>query len=237
MNAIGLLVSAFMYVLPAIKAVLGGVWQYAKGMWSIIVGIFTSDGGRIREGLGQIWIGINAMLAGWPAKLRQAGVDMVLGLIGGLRSMLGKAGDAVAGVGSAVIGRFKSLLGINSPSRVFAQLGGWTMEGLANGLQAAQRGPLGAMQQLGDRMRAVGASAALGAAVAMPAAAAAPVKAPRAAGTVLHIAGDTITIQVTAAPGMDPAAIARGACRTGPRPAGQGRPRAQRADRRLRIPP
>jgi len=192
-------------IVATVQRMFDGLRMYLGGVWNVIAGLFSGNGERIRAGIEMIWTGISTMLGSWPARLRQAGVDMVLGLIDGLRSMLGKAGEAVAGVGGAVVDRFKSLLGIHSPSRVFAQLGGWTMEGLANGLQAAQRGPLGAMQMLGDRMRTAGSAVALGAAAALPVTASPLTAAPRNAAPV-SIAGDTITIHVQ---GTDPEAIAK----------------------------
>jgi TP901 family phage tail tape measure protein len=166
-----------------------------RGAWLAVTGVFAGDGGRVRAGLQAMWTSINSVLAGWPAKMMQAGVNLVTGLITGIKSMLGKATDAVASVGTGVIARFKSLLGIRSPSRVFAQLGGFTMQGFANGLLRAQGGPLSAMQGMGERLQRIGAGVAMSAAVASPAFAfdnrapvsVAPRPAPAAAGDTYHI--------------------------------------------------
>lgn len=207
-KAIGWLVDAFVTVLPTIKAVLGGVWQYVQGIWSLIVGVFTLNGDRIREGLGQLWNGINGILAGWPARLLQAGVAMIDGLVNGIRSRIGAAGAAIAGVGSTVIGQFKSLLGIHSPSRVFAQLGGYTIEGLTQGVQRAQNAPVAAVAAIGARMAAAGAGAALVAATgpAMAVDTRPPLTAPARAAAA-SAAGDHIEIHLHAAPGMDEKAL------------------------------
>ncbi|ARE56078.1 hypothetical protein TP45_06830 [Xanthomonas citri pv. aurantifolii] len=50
-----------------------------------------------------------------------------------------------ASVGTGVVDRFKGLLGIHSPSRVFAQLGDFTMQGLTVGLQRGQGAPVQAV--------------------------------------------------------------------------------------------
>ena len=85
-------------------------------------------------------------------------------LLGGTAlSMLGSVGEAIGGVGAGVIGRFKSLLGIKSPSRVFAALGSYTMQGFTGGLLRAQQGPLRALDGIGGRVRQAGAGMALGA--------------------------------------------------------------------------
>ncbi|MDX2943311.1 phage tail protein [Streptomyces caniscabiei] len=79
--------------------------------------------GRAKDGLGN--------LGGY---LASAGRDLIAGMIGGVRE---KAGDLVAAakdvVGSAVDGA-KSLLGISSPSKVFATIGRQTGQGFIKGL-------------------------------------------------------------------------------------------------------
>lgn len=188
---------------------LVGVVQLVTGAWQVLTGMFSGDGDKIRAGLSVMWQAISGMLGSWPARMQQMGADLVSGLVNGIRSMLGTAQDAVAGIGSGVIDRFKGLLGIHSPSRVFAELGGYTMQGLAQGLQRGQGGPLDAVQGLAGRMRQLGAGAALAAAMA-PAAAIdtrPPLAGAGAAG------GGAVTnhyeIHIHAAPGMDLEALAR----------------------------
>ncbi|KGT83146.1 tail protein, partial [Xanthomonas vasicola] len=209
-KAIGWLVQAFVFVLPVVKQILGGVWQTVQGTWSLIVGVFTGNGDRIRQGLLQLWAGINLQLANWPARMLQAGADMISGLVQGIRSKLGTAGDAIASVGSGVIDRFKGLLGIHSPSRVFAQLGDFTMQGLTVGLQRGQSAPVQAVTALGNRMRAVGAGLALATATAPVTAidSRAPLSAPVRAASA-PAGGNSYVIHVHAAPGMDATALAR----------------------------
>ncbi|MER3056535.1 phage tail tape measure protein, partial [Xanthomonas hortorum] len=209
-KAIGWLVQAFVFVLPVIKQILGGVWQTVQGTWSLIVGVFTGNGDRIRQGLLQLWAGINLQLANWPARMLQAGADMISGLVQGIRSKLGAASNAIASVGTGVVDRFKGLLGIHSPSRVFAQLGDFTMQGLTVGLQRGQGAPVQAVMALGNRMRAVGAGLALATATAPVAAidSRAPLSAP-VRGASAPAGGNSYVIHVHAAPGMDASALAR----------------------------
>lgn len=167
-ESIKILVGAFTTLLPIIKAVMGGAWSYLQGIWSLIVGVFTLNGDKLRGGVQMMWDGVNGILMGWPQRMHQAGIDMVLGLVNGVRSMGGAAVDAVAGVATGVMDRFKGMLGIHSPSRVFAQFGDFTMQGFAGGLGRSQAQPLQQVISLGERMRKIGAGLTLGAA-AMPA--------------------------------------------------------------------
>lgn len=197
---VGWAVTAFTTAFRSMLRMWDGIKTYVAGAWNAIAGIFTGDGGRIRAGLQAMWTGINTVLAGWPAKMAQAGVNMLEGLLRGIKSMFGPVGQVVASVGTTAIAQFKSLLGIKSPSRVFAQLGQFTMQGFAGGLLRAQGGPLQVMAGMGRQLQRAGASAALGA-LAAPAVAVdhrAPVTTARPAPA--QVPGDTfhITIQVGA---------------------------------------
>ncbi len=178
--AIKVLVSAFMVLLPIIQNVMGGAWSYLQGIWSLIVGLFTLNGDKLRGGVQMMWDGVNGVLMGWPQRMHQAGMDMVMGLVNGITSMGGSAIDAVAGVATGVMDRFKGMLGIHSPSRVFAQFGDFTMQGLAGGLGRSQAQPLQQLTGLGERMRKIGAGLTLGVAALPAMAAPNPVAAPAA---------------------------------------------------------
>lgn len=63
------------------------------------------------------------------------GKNLLDGFINGIKSMATKVKDAVCDVGSKVKNWFCNLLGIHSPSRVFAEYGMYVDEGLAIGLE------------------------------------------------------------------------------------------------------
>lgn len=155
--AVGWLVKAFTFMLPIIQNAVGGAWTYLQGAWQLIVGLFTLNGDKIRSGLTAMWDGANQILLGWPARMMQAGIDMVQGLVNGITSSGSAAMDAVANIASGVMDRFKGLLGIHSPSRVFAQFGDFTMQGLAGGIDRSQSEPLQQVTNVGDRITQAGA--------------------------------------------------------------------------------
>lgn len=165
-----------------------------------------------------LWDGIKAnfntaveWFAALPARFAEFGTQMMQGLVNGITSRMESAKAAVMGVGDSVVGWFKEKLGIHSPSRVFAELGGFTMEGLAQGLLRTEGGPLAAIAQTARAMVAAAGVGLAGTATAgdgpgftfdnRPPLAAAP-----AAGAS---GGNSYTIQIYAAPGMDEQAIAR----------------------------
>lgn len=74
------------------------------------------------------------------------GKNLIQGLIDGVNNMIETAKNAVANVGNAVIDKVKNVLGIHSPSTVFAEIGGYIDQGLANGITAAVSYVIAAMQ-------------------------------------------------------------------------------------------
>lgn len=80
--------------------------------------------------------------------LYSAGQDLLNGLINGIRDKVAGAVTAVKDAVNGVIDGAKDLLGINSPSRVFMEIGAYTGEGFALGIESQQRAARGAMSNL-----------------------------------------------------------------------------------------
>ncbi|PKA79032.1 TP901 family phage tail tape measure protein [Pseudomonas tolaasii NCPPB 2192] len=91
-----------------------------------------------------------------PGKFTEFGSMIVNGLVNGLTAGLGAVKGAIGSIGDSSIGWFKEKLGIHSPSRVFAELGGFTMEGLTKGLESGQKGPLNALSSMSQKLTAAG---------------------------------------------------------------------------------
>ena len=107
----------------------------------------------------QQWETVTSFMSGLAARFEQIGLDVMLGLSRGIRNAAGAVKDAVFSTAENVTNWFKSKLGINSPSRVFAELGGFTMAGLVQGLG---RGESGALKAIGEFSRRFATTAALG---------------------------------------------------------------------------
>lgn len=89
--------------------------------------------------LGLLWRGISAGLemlgVNIPENMRTLGGAIIDGLIGGITAKLAPLGESISEMGQSVITWFKEKLGINSPSRVFAEFGTNLIEGLVNGIK------------------------------------------------------------------------------------------------------
>lgn len=198
----------------------------------------TSAGARFGEWLGNVIGFIPSVVANFAT----FGSDLIQGLIGGILGKAGALWEAMTGIASGIKERFKNILGIHSPSRIFIGYGDNTMEGLRLGLEGASgkaisvvhrvaasiadNKPLkaaaaGVMLTAGQLVMpdsAIANALATSASFAASAASGAPsiidTRAPVKAGAKasaaapITVMGDTITLSITAAPGMDARAIA-----------------------------
>ena len=235
-NPVGALIGALALGATLIYANWSRVGPFFLGLWSEIkqgvagglAGIgalllnFSPLGFLYRAFAGVMsWFGVEL-----PSKFSEFGGNLVQGLINGFTSMFPNLTAAIGGAAESVIGTFKNLLGIHSPSRVFAELGGHTMDGLAVGLEQGQGNPFAAMEGVGQGLADAGGSALAsagnpfaalagmesGASTALAADVpldSRPPLAARAPAAAAGAGGNTYNVNITAAPGMDPAAIAR----------------------------
>lgn len=149
-----------------VKAFFIGVWNEIKaafsggigGVAALIlnwspIGIFYRAFAGVMS-----WFGVEL-----PSKFSEFGANIVHGLVNGITSAASYVKDAVVGLGERTVSWFKEKLGIHSPSRVFAELGGFTMAGLEQGITGNQDGPLSAVQQLARQIASAGAGLAIAA--------------------------------------------------------------------------
>lgn len=151
------------FLSQAISTVAGWVGQMASNAVSAgsqfigNVGRFISQlPGNIASFLGQVisrvgaWIGEMASgavraasqfgsnlvsgLASIPGKVASVGANIVQGMVDGVLGAAGRLIDAVSGAVGNAIDAAKNLLGIHSPSRVFREIGRYTMQGMALGI-------------------------------------------------------------------------------------------------------
>ncbi|RGE46134.1 phage tail tape measure protein [Comamonas testosteroni] len=137
---------------------LGGLWvgiqSLASEAWGRIVATVSS---LLNMGVGEwmqvflnfspfglIWNALTSALSMLgiqvPEQFRSFGGFIIDGLIGGITNKLGALRDTVVNAATSAAGWFKEKLGINSPSRVFTQFGGWISEGAAVGIEGGQAG-------------------------------------------------------------------------------------------------
>lgn len=211
MNPIGLAVMAIATAAYLIYKYWDPIKAYFLGLWA-----------EVKQGFNGGFAGIAALILNFsplglfyrafagvmnyfgvemPGKFSEFGTMLMQGMVQGITNGLAAVKGAITGAADSSITWFKEKLGIHSPSRVFAELGGYTMAGLEQGLTNNQQGPLAAVNNMGKQMAATGAIGfgAAGGAIAMdnrP-----PLSANAGSGIVVQ--GDTIEIKISATPGTD----------------------------------
>ncbi|MCX8016712.1 MAG: phage tail tape measure protein [Rhodocyclaceae bacterium] len=122
---------------------------------------FGARFGQAIAGVVRLFLSLPGKLLALPAEMLRLGGEIVAGLINGIKQKLAAAGEAIQSVGAAVRDSLKNLLGIRSPSRVFAEMGGNLSEGLALGVTKK----LGAVTRAAAGMAAAASVSLAGAAV------------------------------------------------------------------------
>lgn len=219
MNPIGLAVMAIAAAAFLIYKYWDPIKAYFLGLWA-----------EVKEGFNGGFAGIAALILNFsplglfyrafagvmnyfgvemPGKFSEFGSMLMQGMVQGITNGLTAVKDAITGAADSSITWFKEKLGIHSPSRVFAELGGYTMAGLEQGLANNQQGPLAAVTNMGKQMVTAGAIGFgdTGGAIAMdnrP-----PLSTSPSSGSAATQQAAPITIHVHAAQGMDEQTLAR----------------------------
>jgi len=100
----------------------------------------------------EMWDSVTSYLSSLPDRMFEAGAAIIGGLIKGVKSKAGALKDSVVSVGDNTIGWFKRKLRMNSPSRVFMDIGKGITEGLSIGVTQGENGPTNAMQGISKRI-------------------------------------------------------------------------------------
>lgn len=231
-SVLGWLVSAAITPLSlsirALIFVLGYMASAAASIW-----------GQIRTAFSGGITGISALIINWsplglfysafagvlnwfgvqlPATFTGFGGMIIDGLINGLSAKWEAVKAKASEIANSISTTVKGSLGIHSPSRVFAEIGGHTMDGLAQGLSTGQQSPLNTVSKFAKTFTAAGAGLVLSAGTAMagnldmrPAMGNTPaaLSSAASASATPATAGAQINITINAAPGMDEQKLAQ----------------------------
>jgi hypothetical protein len=142
-------------ILPAIEGVWNDVVSFFKTVLVLIVnlflnwtllGVIITHMSQIKAGIQTVWGDILSFFEGIPGDiegifagalgwLKDAGVNLIQGLLNGASSVLKNIGNFFLNLlPSWIVGPFKAALGIHSPSTVFAGHGVNIVQGLINGI-------------------------------------------------------------------------------------------------------
>lgn len=165
----------------------GTIGPWLSQVWTDFVNWTTN----LFNSIVQFFSGIN---------LFDIGKNLIQGMINGISSMATALMDKIKSIGDGITDKIKSILGIHSPSRVMAEIGFFTGEGLAQGIEGTQARVSQAATQLADDVTAPHETPA---ANLVPASVSAAPGSASAGGTMrmeislsLHVTGETDPSQV-----------------------------------------
>ena len=131
------------WIVKPVADALGQVWSWVKALLQPVEdtgGAAQSLGQKFGSAIGTIIrlvIGLPLRLAMLPLEFIKLGAQIIGGLLGGLKQGWESLKSGLSELAGNIVGSFKSLLGIRSPSRVFAGLGGMLGAGLAVGMKGS----------------------------------------------------------------------------------------------------
>lgn len=111
----------------------------------------------IKEKASNLWSGAKGLVG----SAINIGKNVVGGLWNGIKGVAGGLWNGIKGIGRGIINGFKSIFGIHSPSTVFAGIGGYLMEGLANGITNTSDGVDRSLEAVADGALDIAQSSAM----------------------------------------------------------------------------
>lgn len=129
-------------VTSAISGALSAVTNWGSNMVS-----------KAKSAMSNLVSGVTSTLSGLPGQFTSIGRNIIQGLINGISGMVGKLYSSIKSALSGLVTKAKNALGINSPSRVFAdEVGAGIPEGIAMGIEDHMDDPVKAVQHVNGGM-------------------------------------------------------------------------------------
>ena len=136
-------------LVSAMQNLINSIIEAGVALLTGSIGTFTSKGGELIGGLisgikskvGDVVSAVSSIISSCKSALSNVasefisiGSNIISGLVSGIKSGISSVASAISDVASSAVSKAKSALGIHSPSRVFAEIGMYSDEGLAKGL-------------------------------------------------------------------------------------------------------
>lgn len=153
-----------------VTSIFAGAGEFFSGVWTAISNAFASVGeffsgvfsnafegiknafANIGQFFSDVWTAITSVFEGAYEWFKSVGISIVNGVWQGIQSMIGWFTDAISGFFGGIVSSVMNLLGIHSPSRVFAEIGSNTILGYAEGIEDEADEPINAMRNMLDDM-------------------------------------------------------------------------------------
>ena len=116
---------------------------------------------KVKAGIGKAWDWIKEKASGLWDSMKRIGSNLVSGLGKGVKAGAKTFGSFIISPFAGIISGVKKLFGVHSPSTVFAGIGGYLMEGLANGITNTSDGVNRSLEAVADGALDIAQSSAM----------------------------------------------------------------------------
>ena len=116
---------------------------------------------KVKAGIGKAWDWIKEKASGLWDGMKRIGSNLVSGLGKGVKAGAKTFGSFIISPFAGIISGVKKLFGVHSPSTVFAGIGGYLMEGLANGITNTSDGVNRSLEAVADGALDIAQSSAM----------------------------------------------------------------------------
>lgn len=141
------------YLANAVNAVVNGMSNMLSSVVDGMVNIVNAaiNGmvnfvGAITDGIGQA---VSAALS-FVGDFISAGTDLIMGMVQGVKNAAGALVDAAVSTVQDAVSAARSALKINSPSKVFAEIGMWTVMGMVKGIDKHRGSAISSTERLAN---------------------------------------------------------------------------------------
>lgn len=145
--------SVTQYMAQALSRVISGGAQWVSGIVSAMSNFVSSVISGFVNAVSQVQSGMQraySTIVGFVGQFASAGMDLMRGLVQGIMNGMSWVVNAARNVAKSAVNAAKSALGIHSPSRVFKEIGGYTMQGFGIGIDKEGRSVVSGMGSMAN---------------------------------------------------------------------------------------
>ena len=139
-SVVGSILMAPIRLFESLAKIVGDTWDLIMSLPDKIK--------ELPDKIGQIFTGENGLFN----KFLKIGGDIIDGLTNGIKNAWNGLKENISNLGNNICGCFKSILGINSPSKIFKEFGVNTIEGYQIGIDGTQDLALDSMSKFANKV-------------------------------------------------------------------------------------
>ena len=159
LSVVGGLLEIIANVLKVLAEIIKAAIELIIKIGDAIRNKFLGAAEKLRDalpGVKEKWQGVVDWFRRLPESFKNIGKNIVRGLTNGIKSLVMSPVNAIKNIGTKVKNTFKSLFGINSPSKVFTEYGDYLMQGLNSGINKGKNSVISDVSKVANDINSAG---------------------------------------------------------------------------------